>query len=104
MTPLVSLAKPRPTPTVLPEPVPLPPAAEAAAEAPAGVSEDGPADEGNLPGFLHVALRYDLALSPPEQRGQIIARVAGITTRGQARQYLEEVAQRAAAARAGGGP
>ena len=63
-------------------------------QTPAGVSEDGPADEGNLPGFLHVALRYDLALSPPEQRDQIIARVAGITTRGEARQYLEEVAQR----------
>jgi phospholipase C len=99
VTSLVSLPEPRPAPTVLPEPVPLPPTAGLAERAPAGVGDDGPADEGNLPGFLHVALRYDLALSPPQQRDQIIARVAGITTRGEARQYLEEVAQRAAAAK-----
>jgi phospholipase C len=100
VTSLASLPEPRPTPGVLPEAVPLPAAAEAVAGEPAGAGDDGPANEGNLPGFLHVALRYDIALSPPEQRDQIIARVAGITTRGEARQYLEEVAQRAAAAKA----
>jgi phospholipase C len=99
VTSLVSLPEPRPTPATLPEPVPLPATAEAAAGAPAGVGDTAPANQGNLPGFLHVALRYDLALSPPQQRDQIMARVAGITTGGEARQYLEEVAQRAAAAK-----
>jgi phospholipase C len=69
------------------------------------MGDAAPADDGNLPGFLHIALRYDLALSPPQQRSQILARAAGITTRGEARQYLEEVAQRAAVAKPpDGGP
>ena len=38
------------------------------------------------------------ALSPPQQHPAIMARVAGITTRGEARQYLEEVAAKTAAA------
>ena len=62
--------------------------------------EDGPVDNGSLPGFLHIAERYDQALSPAEQRPAIRQRVAGITTRGEARQYLEEVATKTAAARA----
>lgn len=94
---LASLPEPRPTPLTLPEPVPEP-AAGAALAAPAGLPDDQPADQGNLPGFLHIALRYDLALSPPGQRDQIIAKVANIRTRGDARQYLEDVVQRAAAA------
>ena len=97
VTSLVSLPAPRPTPATLPEPVPAP-AAEAVLAEPAVLGDDGPADQGNLPGFLHIALRTDLALSPPQQRDQIIARVAGIRTRGEARQYLEDVLQRAAAA------
>lgn len=43
---------------------------------PAGLGDDEPADEGNLPGFLYIALRTDLALSRPQQRDRIIARVA----------------------------
>lgn len=65
--------------------------------------DDGPVGHGNLPGFLHVAQRYDLALSPPQQRPAIMTRVAGIATRGQARQYLEEVAAKTAAARSARG-
>ncbi len=99
VTSLVSLPEPRPTPLTLPEPVPVPvPAAGAVLAEPAGLGDDGPADQGNLPGFLHIALRADLALSPPPQRDQIIARVAGIRTRGEARRYLEDVLQRAAPA------
>jgi phospholipase C len=99
VTSLLALPEPRATPTSLPEPVPATAAGPAAAGQ-AGPGDDGPADEGNLPGFLHVAFRYDAALSAPGQRAGIAARAAGITTRGEARQYLEEVAQRAAAASA----
>ncbi len=60
--------------------------------------DDGPVDNGTLPGFLPIAQRYDLALSPPQQHPAIMARVTGITTRGEARQYLEEVAAKTAAA------
>jgi phospholipase C len=65
----------------------------------ANPGDGGPVDQGNLPGFLHIAQRYDLALSPTPQHPTIMARVTGITTRGQARQYLEEVAAKTAAAR-----
>jgi hypothetical protein len=44
-------------------------------------------------------MQYDLAMSPPQQRDEIVARVAGIRTRGEARQYLEDVVQRAAVAK-----
>jgi hypothetical protein len=76
-------------------PVPVQPAATAGG--------DGPVDEGNLAGFLHIAQRYDLALSPPPEHRAIMARVAGVTTRSQARQYLEEVATKTAAARSSRG-
>lgn len=101
VTPLLSLAEARPTPAALPEPAPGPRVTPA--PAPAAADDAGPVDHGNLPGFLHIAQRYDLALSPPEQRSAITARVAGITTRGQARQYLEEVATKTAAARSARG-
>lgn len=58
-----------------------------------------PVDSGNLPRFLHVAQRYDVALSPPQQRPAVQARVAAISTRDEAWQYLEEVAAETAAAR-----
>ena len=50
-------------------------------------------------GILHIAERYEQALSPAAERPVIQERVAGITTRGEARQYLEEVAAKTAAAR-----
>lgn len=101
VTSLITLQQPRPTPNRLPNPAAAP-AAEAPAQpdpAVAAANDARPVDDGTLPGFLHIALRYDLALSPPEQREEKIARVAAITNRGQARAYLEEVAAKANAAK-----
>jgi phospholipase C len=56
-------------------------------------------EEGNLPGFLYVAMRSDLAVSPPEERPAIIARVKTIKTRAQTSQYTEEVRVKIRAAR-----
>jgi hypothetical protein len=44
-------------------------------------------------------MRYDLAMSPPQQHDEIVARVKRIRTRGEARQYLDDVVQRAAVAK-----
>ncbi|HEV2373442.1 MAG TPA: alkaline phosphatase family protein [Streptosporangiaceae bacterium] len=103
LTALISLPSPRLTPATLPESAAVPAVAPMSAQ-PAGKAEDdGPVDNGNLPGFLHIAQRYDLAISPPSEGPAITARVAAITTRGQARQYLEEVAVKTAAARSAHG-
>jgi phospholipase C len=51
-------------------------------------------NDGNLPGVLQAALRSDLAVSPPEQRPQILARVSSIKTRAEAGDYLEQVRQK----------
>ena len=104
VTPLISLPEPRPTPAALPEPAAAPGVTPVPAQPAGEASDDGRAEGGNLPGFLHIAQRYDLALSPPPQHPAIMARVAGITTRGAARQYLEEVAAKTAAARSARGP
>jgi phospholipase C len=55
----------------------------------------------NMPGFLYVAMRSDLDLSPPDQRPAILARVQSIHTRNDARLYIESVRQKIHAARAG---
>jgi hypothetical protein len=99
VTSLVSLLEPRPTPSKLPGPAPAPAVAAAASPAPAGAADDEPADNKSLPGFLHIAMRYDLAMSPPQQHDEIVDRVKRIRTRGEARQYLEDVVQRAAVAK-----
>jgi phospholipase C len=57
------------------------------------------ADDGNLPGIVHAALRQDLELSPPEQHQGIIARVGAIKKRSEAIQYMTEVRTKVAAAR-----
>lgn len=59
------------------------------------------ADEGNLPGFLHLALRWDVALSPPEQRPAAIARFRTVETRADAWHYLSQVRQKITSAKAG---
>jgi hypothetical protein len=46
---------------------------------------------GKLPGFLHIAAKHDLELSPPAEHSAITARVAAIRTREQAGQYISEV-------------
>jgi phospholipase C len=99
VTSLISLPEPRPTPANLPEPTAAPSVTPVLAQVAGKAGDDGPVNIGSLPGFLHIAQRYDLALSPPQQHPAILARVAGITTRGQARQYLAEVAAKTAAAR-----
>jgi phospholipase C len=48
-------------------------------------------NEGNMPGFLFIVLRSDLALSAPEERAAILARFKTIQTRAEASQYMEEV-------------
>jgi hypothetical protein len=44
-------------------------------------------------------MRSDLDLSPTEQRSVIEARVSAIKTRGEARDYIEEVRKKVEAAR-----
>jgi phospholipase C len=56
-------------------------------------------DEGNMPGFLFVALRFDLALAVPGQRAAIRARFNTIQTRADASQYMDEVQTKVLAAR-----
>ena len=71
------------------------------AEQPPPARPMDPANEGNLPGVLHAALRHDLALSPPEQRAQILAQVSSIKTRAEASRYLQQVRQKVRAAKTG---
>jgi phospholipase C len=100
LLPLRSLEQPRAdAPTALP--FVNPPNARLAAPpvSSARMSVAG-VDGGNLPLFLHVAMRHDLALSPPASRAAILARVKAIRTRAQAAQYLAEVGARVRAARA----
>jgi len=73
------------------------PAAHTAAPAPV---PEGTVDSGNLPGFLQIAMRHDIALSPGSQKHAILARVQAIQTRTQAGQYLAEVGAKVRAARA----
>ncbi len=60
---------------------------------------DETVDQGTLPVILNSALRQDLEMSP-DQRAQILKRVASIKTREQARQYLAEVQTKLRAHRA----
>ncbi|MFN7994679.1 MAG: alkaline phosphatase family protein [Bryobacteraceae bacterium] len=77
-----------------PESLPAPAVAAAPAARP-----DAPVNDGNVPGILNSAMRQDLALAPG-QAAAITARVAGISTRGEALQYLAEVQQKLRAHRA----
>jgi phospholipase C len=61
---------------------------------------DSTVDSGNLPAFVHVAMRRDLAVSPAAQRHAILARVQAIQTRAQAKQYIDEVRAKIQAAQA----
>jgi phospholipase C len=110
LTSLISLSVPRTdAPATLPAPAlsgfgPLP--TFAGPDLIAGLAEQPPptrpldhVNDGNLPGVLHAALRHDLALSPPEQRPQILAQVSSITTRAEASRYLQQVKQKVRAAK-----
>lgn len=97
VVPLLSLSVPRiDAPTELPAPA-TPAAVYTAQQVPAPQSD---IDSGNLAGFVHVAMRHDLTLSPPSQRAAILARVQSIQTRAQAAQYVAEVEARVQAAKA----
>lgn len=102
---LLSLASARTDcPTTLDDPSP---AAVAASIAPAPMSAEVAAqplpESGNAIGFLHVMAKTDLALAhgDPDAGAVIQARVAAISTRGEAEAYTAEVMAKAAAARAG---
>lgn len=105
---LVSLTSPRTdAPESLPEPAKS--AAVGIAAPSAAINVPGPpatrpaqavdADR-NMPGFLYVAMRSDMDLSPPEQHPAILARFGGIQTREDARQYIEDVREKTRNARA----
>lgn len=88
---LLTLSKARErVPDVLPIPVsndckqyqPLPPVDKASV------------DDGNLPLFLHIGMRHDLALSGPTRRTAVLRRAQSVKTRAQASEYLSEIDDR----------
>ncbi|MHB1882804.1 MAG: hypothetical protein ACYCPA_11530, partial [Acidithiobacillus sp.] len=83
----------RDTPETLPSH--LPPKQPAATAQPGSDS----VDSGNLPLFLHIAMRHELALSNPEQRMAVLNRAQSVKTRAQAAQYLAEIADRVSEAK-----
>jgi phospholipase C len=56
-------------------------------------------DTGNLPAFLHVAMRADIETSPTEAKHAILSRVQSIQTQGQAAAYIQEVQAKVQAAK-----
>ena len=56
-------------------------------------------DSGNLPAFLHVAMRADIATSAADAKHAILSRVQSIQTRGQAAAYIQEVQAKVQAAK-----
>ena len=62
--------------------------------APAPRPDDESVDNGNLPLFLHAAMRHELAISHPDQKQAILRRVQAIKTRAQAAQYIHEINER----------
>ena len=123
---LATLATPRAdAPVTLPDPAdsgstscaPVPACGPAAALIDALVEEapteplppatrpDEPYDaDPTLPGVLYVGHLRDLAITPPGQHAERRARFDALATRGDARDYLEEVRQRYLAAAAAGFP
>jgi phospholipase C len=85
---LASLPAPRAAPASLPNPAAVPPQAAARAD------KSASANAGNVPAFLHAALRTDLQTSPPEQHPSILARVKSIQTLAEADQYFAELGQK----------
>jgi phospholipase C len=103
VTPLFTEAHPRTdTPTRLN--YPAPPVLRAAIDpqtAQASLSEPIP-ESGSLPGFLQILLKTDLELSTtPQERDEALARHAAVTTRGDARPYINYVMAKAHAAKTG---
>jgi phospholipase C len=100
LTSLASLAAPRTdAPTTLPNPAATSAIAARAVMVQAA-NDAAPVDAGNLPGFLHAALRSDLALSNPQDHDAILARFQAIKTRADAQNYLDAVRVKVRAGRA----
>ncbi|ADO71285.1 alkaline phosphatase family protein [Stigmatella aurantiaca] len=92
--PLATLSTPRTDcPTRLPSPM-APAPQPAPLRQPKLPAPADPLGEGNLPGFLHIAMRSDLELSPPSAQSAIFARVKAIQTRAEAEKYMREVSQK----------
>ena len=100
LLPLLSLDAARDdTPATLPSPASSAAAPMLAmATAPsAGYTQSTPSrphdsvNDGSLPVIIQAAMRQDIELSPPGDRGKIIARVAALKTRSDAAAYLAEV-------------
>jgi phospholipase C len=69
-----------------------------AEEVPPATRPEEPIDgEPNLPGVLYVAHLRDIAVTPPPERPAREARFEAVRTRGEARDYLEEVRRRSLA-------
>ena len=81
------------TPTTLPNPPAISEKEIAAARSSQALhTDDEPADGGNLPGFLHIALKAEMELAEAdEHKIFIMENFSAIKTRGQARQYLENM-------------
>jgi phospholipase C len=102
VTSLCSLSAARDTPKTLPSPASPPPSALAQTSLNRRLGDarsEQTVDHGNLPGFLHVAMKHDIELSP-DQREAIVARVSTIRTRGEAQAYIEQVGAKIRVARA----
>ena len=86
---------------------PAPPTLRAAIDpqtAQASLSEPIP-ESGSLPGFLQILLKTDLELSTtPQERDEAQARHAAVTTRADARSYINYVMAKAHAAKTGSTP
>jgi phospholipase C len=98
---LASLSRPRSdAPKVLPNP--LAPAEFRMMDltSPSAATLSDPIDRGNLPGFLQLALKSDLALSRPEDRAAILASFNAIKTRAEAMDYMNSVEVKVQAGRA----
>lgn len=92
LTSLATLTTPRSeTPVTLPNPIASASIEAMAMMSPSAAEPTDSINKGNLPGFLHVALRADLDLSRPEQRADILAKFNTIKTRTDAQAYLDEV-------------
>ncbi|MDC0711897.1 alkaline phosphatase family protein [Stigmatella sp. ncwal1] len=100
---LVTLPTPRTNcPKSLPSPTPSTPSPTLARPPPKLPAPTDPMGEGNLPGFLHVAMRSDLELSPPAERQAILARVKAIQTHADVEQYMREIGQKIRVSRSRG--
>jgi hypothetical protein len=54
-------------------------------------------NDGNLPVVIQAAMHQDMELSPSSEQANIIAKVAGLKTRADASNYLNQVASKRAA-------